>query len=191
MSLQIEDLGLSPDQVREMLIDRMVESAWSAQGIDEDGFEFEGSSHFHRALKAHVKEAVESKLDALFEDHVRPIVEERIEALIVEETNHYGEPKGDPLTFTEYMVKRCERYLTEKVDYWGKGKAESRSYDFKGTQTRVVWLIHEHLHCRIESAMKEALKAFAAMFQNGLNETISAKVKEVADSIRVGVEIKR
>ena len=187
-----QQLGLSNEELQERVVntiaDRMLRDA---SGYDEDGDEHSRPTRFSEAIKARVKEKVDASVEAIAARNVLPNVEAYIESLVLQETNRWGEKTGEPKTFTEYLVDRAENYLTEKVDFRGKTKAEDNGYSWKGAQSRISHMVHEHLHYRIEQAMNEAMKSANKAIVGGIEETVRLKLREVSDALKIEVKGKR
>src|SRR5690606_18153600 len=137
----------------------------------EGDYEFERESDFKRSLDSLVKERIDAKINELAERFILPDVATYIENLTLQETNKWGEKTGEPLTFIEYLTKRAEAYMQEQVNYEGKSKEEAGSYSWHGKQTRIAYLIHQHLHHSIERAMKDAMKIATSQIAQGIQET--------------------
>lgn len=188
-ALSIEALGLTKDEIVDRLIERLAETLLNSYTTDDDGDSVHtGPSRFAEALEQKVMERVNVAIEEIAGKHVLPNVGAYIEGLVLQETNRWGEKTGKPVTFIEYLVQRAEAYLTEQVDYNGKAKRESDSYSWRGTQTRISAMIHEHLHFHIERAMKEALANANSAIVKGLNETVQMKLGEIAAALKVKVE---
>ena len=148
MELNLEALGFTKEELQQRIIDQLCSELTSALAYDEDGEQYPIDSEFGKQLQAVVKTHINDTIQNIAEVHIFPKVGEYIENLTLQETNKWGEAKGQSLTFIEYMVQRAEAYMTEKVIYDGKVKGESYG-SWSGTQTRLSHLIHEHLHYHI------------------------------------------
>jgi len=190
--LTLESLGITKDELANRAVEKAVESLLKSSGFDpEDGTEFPTESPFasqmHKAIREKINQAVVDIADRV----VLPNVNKQIESVVLAETNSWGErTKSAPLTFTEYLIERAEKYMTEKVDYEGKGKDESRGYSWSGTQTRVAHMVNQYLHYSIETAMKTALANANSAIVTGIEETVKMKLEEVAASLKVSVKTK-
>lgn len=141
------------------------------------------------ALDSVLKKAIDEAIDGYCKKNILPRVEQQIREVVLIETNKWGEKVGKPLTFTEYLVSRAEHYITEQVDFNGKTRAED-SYNWRGTQTRIVYLIEKHLHYEIERAMKAALQTANNAIAGGITEAVKIKLGEVVQSLQVNVKVK-
>jgi hypothetical protein len=108
-----------------------------------------------------------------------------VEGIVLQRTNEWGEKTGKSVTFTEYLVERAEAYMTEKVDYQGRSKAEVRdSYGWKPNQTRIVSLIDQHLQYGIATATEQALKSANERIAEGIKDAVAMKLQEVLAGVK-------
>lgn len=182
---QLEALGIGRDEIVEKIIDRCVDSILANDYEDEDGHKYCAKSEVERRITELCRKRVDEKVQQIADAHILPFVSERIENLTLQQTNSWGEKAGAPVTFIEYLVKRADNYLTEQVDYNGKGKSEGDSYSWRGTQSRITYMIHHHLHYSIQSAMKDAVSAVNAALSKGLQETVKLKIDEIVSSLKI------
>lgn len=186
--MDLTELGITTEELQDRLIDKLAEQALDsisfAPAADDEDW---GNTKFARTLDRRVKDHIDSAIAKVAEEHVLPKVSELAETLVIQQTNTYGEPKGEPLTFIEYMVAQVEKYITEKVDWGGKTKAEA-GYNWSGKQTRIVHMIHQHLHSRIESILKAALTDANAALLAGVEETVKIKLGEIAKALKLTVK---
>jgi hypothetical protein len=196
--LTIESLGISKEELIERVVERITESVMTEKvrggygGDDDYDDERELETPFAQHLNKAVLSKINQAIDAIAQKHVLPNVTEHLEKLTLQETNQWGEKKGKALTFIEYLVWRAEQYMTEQVDLNGKNKEESRdAYHWRGAQSRVTHLVHEHLHYSIETAMKQALQAANSQIVKGLEETCKTQLAEIATKLNVQVKTPR
>lgn len=189
MSFDIESLGFSKEELQERVVDRICSQLLESIGFDEDGDEFTVSSSFKRLIDQRIKQQIDETINAIAEKHILPNVTGYIEALTLQETNRWGEAKKEPVTFVEYLAGRAEAYLQEKVDFQGKAKEESGGYSFNGAQTRITYLVNQHLQYSIETAMKGAMKIATSGIAKGIEETVKVKLAEVQEKLKVEVKV--
>lgn len=191
MSIDLAALGITQAELQDRVIERVCEQLLTGIGYDPEGEgEFTTASAFHRQIQARIQAQITDTINAIAEREILPNVASFIENLILQETNSWGEKQGAPVTFIEYLVKRAEAYMQEKVDFKGMDKANSGSYSWTGTQTRITHLVHAHLHYSIETAMKEALNVATGSIAKGIHETARLKLNEIAASMKVQVATK-
>lgn len=191
MSIDLKSLGFTQEELQERVVDRIVESVMTDRVYNpDDDCEYERHSQFREDLKKRIKTRIDEKVDELAQKFVLPNVSEYIENLTLQQTNQWGEKKGQSITFVEYLVQRAEAYMQEQVDWHGKSKAQDGGYSWSGKQTRIAYLVHEHLHHNIETAMKDALKIATGEIARGLHETCRLKLNEIAAGMKVAVTTK-
>ncbi len=138
----------------------------------------ERSSILHDRIIGIVENTVVEHCDKV----VQSVIEKGVAEWIIQQTNKYGEKKGGPVTFTEYIVGVASAYLNEKVDY--QGKRSERDPFSKKAQSRLTYLLSEHLQYKIQTAMKDAVKIVMAEIAPALATTCELKVKEATEQIR-------
>ncbi len=190
--MDLQELGFTQEELQKRVIERLCEELMH-HTVSEDGegsYEWIEGSGFRKALDAKIKDGIDGAIDLLAEEHVLPNVAKQVEETCLQETNQWGEARGEPITFVEYLVFRAERYLTEQVDYDGKGKGERGGYSWTGKQSRVTHLVHQHLHYSIQEAMAKALQKANSAIAIGIQETVKLKLAEVVASLKVSATVK-
>jgi hypothetical protein len=192
MELSLEALGITTEELQDRVIDKIVGRILTNREWDyETEEEYESNSDFARKLKKRVQEMIDQKINDMADKHILPNVSQYIENLTLQETNKWGEKKGESVTFIEYLANRAEEYMREEVDLDGKGKGEQASYSWSGSkQSRITYLIHRHLQYSISEAMKNALKIANASIADGIQETVKMKLAEVVNGIKLSVSVK-
>lgn len=181
--MNLEDLGFTKDELQKRVIDQLCERMMIGE------CEWVDYSEFRKQLNEQIKNGINDSIECLAEKHVLPNVAKQVEEVCLQETNAWGEAIGDQVTFIEYLVLRAEKYLTERVDRSGDSKEEStRSYEWKGTQTRVTNLVNRHLHSSIEKAMKIALERANSVILQGIEETVKLKLAEIVENLKIDVK---
>lgn len=182
MSITLEDLGVTKEKLLELVVEKLTDSVM----LDDEGYESKLFEEFNKK----VRQSIDQSIAALAEKSVLPNVAEYVEKITLQATNEWGEKKGEPKSFIEYLIWRAEVYLSEKVDHNGKGKNEG-DYSWSGRQTRICYLVHHHLQYAIENAMKKALENANASIIGGINEAVRMKLDEVAAKFKVQVSTGR
>ncbi len=176
--MDLAELGLTREELQQRVVDTICNKLLAVGSSD---------TVFAEELETLVKEQITSSVCAVAEKHLVPGISERIENICLQATTAWGEKKGEPLSFTQYLLERADAYLLEPVDYGGKTKAEARGLSWNKDQTRITYMIHRHLHCFIEAAMKEVLKKANTTIVEGIEKTVKIKLKEVANALKITV----
>lgn len=189
-AITMESLGFTKEELAERVIDRVATMMLETSVADENGDPTGVPSQFSHVLEKRIAERIDAAIDTIAGKHVLPNVATYVENLCLQETNKWGERVGKPVTFTEYLVKRAEAYLTEEVDFDGRAKGERDSFGWRKAGTRVSYLVHQHLQYSIETAMKQALTEANTHIVEGIEKAVKIKLGEVAASLKVAVSTK-
>jgi hypothetical protein len=167
------DLGISPAELREQVIERAAEKLRAT--IDQGDY-----GHLNRI----VEEATQKAVTRYIEKVIVPMLEKDIESITFQATNKWGEKKGSKVTFREYLVERADAWLREEVNHDGKAKGHD-SFGWHPYQTRVAHMVHQHLHYSIENAIKDMLKTVNASIVGGIEQTVKMKLAEIQTALKV------
>lgn len=196
MSIDLAALGFTQEELQQRVVNQIVNQILDQQFYDEDGEEVtrKRSTKFYRKLLELIQERIDSAVQSIGDEHVKPHVEEYVKNFMIQKTNEYGEAKGEPVTFTEYLVHKAESYLTETVDYDGRSEQETRSrgnsWYGSGKHSRIVYMLEKHMHYHIETAMKDAMKNANNAVVKGIEDTVRIKLAEISSALKVDVKIK-
>ena len=191
MEITLESLGLTREDVLDRVVSVIADRLMASRVADEDGDEVTVPSSFARLMERRVLERTNAAVEEIAGRHVLPNVAAYVETLCLQETNKWGEKKGAPVTFVEYLVQRAEHYLREDVDLNGKAKPERDGYSWNKSTTRIAHMVHEHLKYSIQTAMEQALKTANAAIVGGIEQAVKLKLGEVLDSLKVTTKIGR
>ena len=185
----LQELGFTKEELEAKVIQKIADDLLLEYGYEsETGADTVDDSHLKRKFHEIIKKHVDRQINKMAEEYVVPHVREIIEGVCLQRTNEWGEKVGEQVTFLQYLTQSANAYLTQPVDYEGK-PTTSNSYS-KNTQTRLVHLVHEHLHWGIESAMKAAVEEVKKQIEPALRQTVQLKLNEIAGSIKVNLVTK-
>ena len=186
MLIDLDVLGMTQEELADRVVQRICDTVLEAVSTDEDEQEYTHASVWREALDELVTDRIDAKVEEMAAREVLPAVGEIIENLVLQSTTAWGERRGEPVTFIEYLIQRAEAYLKEEVTGDGK-KPDSYS---QSKQKRISWMIDQHLHYSIEKAMKQALAEANSNIVAGLEETVKMKLAEIAAALHVTVQTK-
>jgi hypothetical protein len=188
MNLTLEGIGLTKEKLQERVIGKLCDELTTSVFADEDGDPVSQPSSFKRKLDEALKARVEEGIGDMAAKYVLPNVTEYLEKLVLTKTNEWGQKQGEPVTFIQYLVQRCDAYMREEVNYEGKTRAQD-SYNWRGTTTRVSQLIDSHLHHSIEKAMKDAMALATGSIKDGLSGAVKMALERTLVGLKTTVEI--
>lgn len=186
MEFSCEMLGITQDQMRDMVIEKMADKALEEVGLDEEGNAYK---HMNKA----VLNAVYKRVDVMVHEAVTKILSETTEKGIEEwvaglgflRTNNYGEPKGEPLTFREWLEKKVSAWFNEKVDANGS----TSGYGSKDTN-RLSLIIHKHIHYHVQTCVERVIKDGNAVIAGGIEANVKQALSDIAAKMKVTVTTK-
>ena len=186
----LKALGISPEELGSRIVDQAVETLLNTTGFNPDTEEeTRYESRFKREIEARVKQAVDDKIAALAAVHLVPRVGEMIESANMQKTNGYGEPKGEPMTFKEYIACRAEAYMSENVNYHGKSKAEDGdSYNWRSEGPRLTVLMRNHIRDTLEVAAKAAVNDVNKVIADNIGKAAKQAIAQAGAAIKVSVQ---
>lgn len=179
--LNLEDLGITKEELQTRVVEHIADNILS----DMEGYTERVENRLQKEMEKRINAAVEDIGNRL----LLPTIVDMVEKLCIQDTNIYGEKKGEPKTFVEYLTERADIYLREKVDHDGKSKGESNGYSWDGKQTRLTHIVHRHLQHSIQTAMTNAVSSANKSIEGGLQEAVNIKLKEIAGQIKVNVTV--
>ena len=186
----LKALGISPEELGSRIVDQAVETLLNTTGFNPDTEEeTRYESRFKREIEARVKQAVDDKIAALAAVHLVPRVGEMIESANMQKTNGYGEPKGEPMTFKEYIAHRAEAYMAEDVDSNWRSKGESGdSYNWRSTGPRLTVLMRNYIRDTLEAAAKAAVNDVNKVIADNIGKAAKQAIAQAGAAIKVSVQ---
>ena len=194
---ELELLGFTKEELRERVIQRVCDQMLESHFYDNDE---EGappkSMKFSKALMSMIERRIEQAIQKVAATTIEPNIEEFVRGFQIQETNAYGEKRGNPATFTEFLVARAKAYIKEPVDHNGCSEVEARAKGNSwygrnnGSTTRVVYLIHEYFGSRIKDEMAKAVQAAYTAIAGGIEAAVKIKLQEITAALKVEVKTK-
>lgn len=193
MSIDLELLGITQEELQQRVVERIANALIVAQRetYDEDGepVTLRNPSQFQHAVMGMLKEKIDETVAAIADREVMPKVGALIENFVIQKTNSYGEKRGEPVTFIEYLTSRADEYLRETVDSDGHTKDEARGSYYGGKTTRIAFMIDKHLHYHINAAMTKALETANSAIVGGIEQAVKMKLDEIQKGIKASVKV--
>jgi len=184
-------LGITREEVLEKVVERLTKSFLTNTGADDEGEECTYPSAISRKVEANVKDAIDKAVTAFGEKHVLPSITAYIDTYSLQKTNEWGEKKGGPVTFAEYLVKRAEAFMQEPVNHRGEPQGSS-SYGPGWTKmgSRIAYMIDQHLLFSMQSFATDALKTANSQIAGGIEAGVKTALSNVLTNIKVTTETK-
>ena len=188
--LTLKSLGITHEELLRRLVDQMIGKLLYDEYLDEDGRPAgHRDSEFKQKLEEQFRAKVDESVETIAGRHVLPNVEQFVEGLVLQKTNKWGEGKGKPVTFVEYLVERAEVYMSEEVNYDGRPKGTD-GYSWRAHSTRLVHAVHEHLQYEIDRAMKEVIKDANSQLSKGIQGSVKVALEQLLAKVKCEVKVK-
>lgn len=184
MSDLLAQLGITPADLQERIIERAVEALLAENDLDEDGEVSQRPPDLSDRVRKMVTARIDAKIQQLADQYLLPKIDAHIDSLILQQTTAWGEKRGQPMSVVEYLVACAEAYMIEPVDHNGKTKTED-SYNWRQHSTRITHAIHKHLQFEIDRAMQDALKTANSTMAKGLHEACRIAINEAAQKFAI------
>lgn len=185
--IDLKELGITQEELVNRVVDRIATQLTLTTSMDDEGGEHTRASQFKQSLDEAVRDRIEKTVDGIAEKFLQPNLPAFIEAVTFQETNRWGEPKKEPMSFREYLEKCLHGYMSEEVDYHGKTRAQE-TYNWRPDGTRITHLVGKYLNHHIEQAMAAALKEANSQIAGGIEAAVKLKLGEVLQKIKVDVK---
>ena len=193
-SINLEDLGLTQEKIQDRVVEAIVDRLLTSEMSGEDERTWLSSSAFKNKLDEQIKKRIDQRIAELGAAHVLPKLDGIIDNLVIQETTRYGEKRGKPASFIEYMIARAEAYISEPVDSQGRSEIEVKAQQnswYGSKTTRVAYQIHEHLSSNINEALKKMLADANSKIAGGLRDAITIQLNKLLANFKVTVQTDR
>ncbi len=186
MALDLVELGLTKEELQDRVVAKMCDELRRTWYQDEDGASV-GDSPLYKALVKETQVRLNLAIKELADKHIAPKLENLIGQFTLQATNTWGEKKGQPISFTEYLVNRAETYMTDLVDCHGN---TVRGCSSAPKQPRLVYLINHTLQHHINIAIKEIIGDANKTLAKALAESCKLELTNMAEKLRISVTTK-
>jgi hypothetical protein len=193
----IAALGLDRDEVLDRVVARIVDHLLAGVGRTtwterdpETGEEWEEhiSGSLEDRLQGRLASVIAERVDALAEQEIVPRIDALIEGLVLQASNEWGEPKGEPLTLRQYLTRRAEEWLDQPVDYEGKPTSPKPYGGSKAERTRLGHLIDRYFGDAIGTAVAAALGDATKGMAKSLEAATLAYLEQARQRIKIEVK---
>lgn len=185
------DLGLSQEELRELVIERAAKKIVEDTGGDSDISDvLEG--RIERRFQELIAAAIEPVTAQIASGVIEPKVQALVEGMTFQKHTSWGEPKEPPRSWRELLVERAENWLIEPVNYRGQTQDEVRRSGscFNKDTTRIAWMVDSHIKTHIETAMRAALldanKKLAAGIMDAVRDGLNAAAAGIKVEVKTG-----
>ena len=184
----LKSIGITEEELQQRVVDTITNRMLSSTAFDYDeSRSFSTASPIFRKIQDSIKSAIDSKFDLLFDSQIRPLVDTEIDSLVIQKTNEWGEKKGEPVTFLEYLIEQAEKYINEPVDSRGRTRSQCAashdSFNSVRGSTRLANAVDQkialHLEQCVTAVMRDATDKVGAAMQDVLKNALDTAKEKI------------
>ena len=177
----LETLGISQEELQKRLIEKMADELLTQPEWDEDEGEYRRSSNLNNKLQKLIQQRLDEKLQVYTDTHFVPLIDNFLQTKF-QETNSWGEPKGEGLTLSEYLFKRANTYFDEKVNWDGK---PYDGYNKDGLPSRLMYLVDKNLRDKMAETIKQVFTDVNRKMLTDLADMAKQNLTKMAESLKL------
>jgi len=181
MSVTLEQLGLSVDGVRDVIVSKVSDELFE-QLSRENGEDIE--ARILKDVRARVEELMEERIDKVIGEAIEPRINEIVDNLVFQETNNWGEPKKPPMSLREKALNLAEQWMSEPVNYNGESKKQS-TYNWSAHGTRIIHMVERRLQHTIDEAVKAAVADVNSKIAGGIAAAVKQTMTDVLSKTKI------
>ena len=197
MEFTCEQIGMDQAELQERVVQGLVDRILGVNkdrgaSYDEDG-DFCPHGTVMKEAQELVKAAIQEAVERIGEEHIFPMAEKLITDHVFQETTSWGEKRGEPRSFVEYLEERANEYFVEQVDAKGRAHKGLDNYaqrDWKAAGSRVAVMIDQCLASQMKGAFDDAIKNVNMTLAEGLADTARITLAKIAKAVKISVKTK-
>lgn len=182
--ISLEAFGFTKEELQQRIVDQCVEQVMRSVGMDDEGAAHSYQSSISQKIQAKAKKQIDDALNEFTAKFLTPSISTYLETLSLQPTSIYGEKKGQPQTFLEYLTQRSQEWLSEKVNEKGESYKDN-SYSWKEHSTRGAWLIDSHLKARITEMLVGGITQTHQALAKSMEAEVKAAFQKVFSTLSV------
>jgi hypothetical protein len=158
----MEGMTIDHKAIETAVIEKTVKGLVERYSYDDD---------LNGEIAKRAKEMVKERFDAL----IAPMIDKGISELVIQQTNSYGHPKAEPMSFAEFVTSMVDQHLKELVN--SDGRPITDSYNRSSGVSRLQHIVRDS--CKNEIAM--AVAVVAKSIKDQIGEVMGQTVKKAID----------
>jgi len=174
--MNLTDLGLTPDELRDLVIERAAEKI----ADEAAGREYVGDS-----VTRIIQQRIDTEVKARLVDRIEALLAETLERLLndaIRPVDIWGDPVGAPTTIKAELGARAKDYWLTKVDNGGK-PMDRNSYGFQTAKTRAEWMLGRVVSEQFADEVKQNAVNILAVFKEKIRADGHAALDKHLDEI--------
>jgi hypothetical protein len=190
--IDLKSIGITEEELQQRVVDAIVNRMLSSTAFNYDeGQSFTTASPVYRKIQESIKSAIDAKFDMFFESHVCPLVGTKIDDLVIQKTNEWGEKRGEPVTFLEYLIEQAEKHLNEPLDARGRTRSQCAatrdSFNPVRGSTRLANAIDQKIAMHLEQCVTIVVRDATDKVGTAMQDVLKNALETAKDKIKVKI----
>lgn len=188
----LESIGLTQEELQNRVVSAIVGRLLTTSAFDwEEDCEYPTNSQFSRKLTEGIQAAIDAKFESLVASNIVPVIATKVDELVIQRTNLWGEKKGAPVTFLEYLIERADQVMAEPLDKQGRTRAECERggnsfYEVKGSN-RIAAAVDKCLTTHLQECANTLVKEAQTKVAASLGEVLKSALIDAQSKLKVTV----
>jgi len=172
-------LGITKEEVIEAAAKAIVMD--TCGGIESESYSERFLQQVQNESKKYIDQTVTRIVTEKCDEVFLPLLQAKLDGYMFTQTNSWGEATGEPLTTTEFIVKKIENYMQEQVDRSGRNKAEcqARHDSFYGSMPRITYQIDSYFAPLMQKALEQVMKDGANILTGNIGKAVEAALQDI------------
>lgn len=183
-----EAIGMEQDELQERVVQGLVTRILGTESEDEYGETIRPK--VMKEVNDIITNTVHRCIENIANEHVYPMAEKLVTEHVFQPTTNWGEKKGEPRSFIEYLDEKAVAYFRESVDAGGRAQEEIHVHsrrDWKAVGNRINFMVDKSLAKQIKEALDDAIGNLHLSLADALAETARDTLAKVAAASKVEV----
>ena len=174
--MAISKLNITDEQIQQAVIDQMVKTLLeNASWSEESDNLAQVESRVLQQMEARLDKVITEMVNRTVDGAVAPIIERGIEDAMLQEHTRLGSPKGDAMSFNDWIANIAECYLKEKVN---KKTGEPPKAGF-GSERDLISRLHYLVFQQTNKTITDAVRDAVAAMREAMGDILANDVKVV------------
>lgn len=143
------------------------------------------SRDMEKRITAHVEETLVAKLTKQVDDVIDELVTKGMQATM-QPSDQFSNPKGEPITLTDFVAEKASGYLEETVDL--EGKPAQRSAYGKTVQPRLSYILQGVVTREIDDEIKKGVSEIKVKVRNQMKSAAAEWLAKFQAETVAGIE---
>jgi len=187
--MDLKELGFTQEELQQKVVETIVHDLMKQKNYDYDeDCACLGDSAFSRKLSSMMDDKIEESMRAMFEQKASGEIKVMIDEFIINHTDKCGEKINESESLSQFIVKKAESILNERVKFNG---VKSDSYNSRDTTTRLEYMFNKAFDGKVSKLIDESVDHIKQTIENSLEESIQQRISTAFTKMRANLTISK